>query len=105
MLPAPRNYAIYPQVVLADKPTEMTIVPTERAFLFFEGEEYTLTLIPIFEDENYYVPHNQLVLKPIAHDGVLRFSYDFPGEGEYLLLLSREEKEIAIGDLVQELQA
>ena len=95
MLPKHHPFAVYPTVAEAHREIEVVIAPTERAFLFFEGEEYTLTLIPIFEDENYYVPHNQLVLKPIAHDGVLRFSYDFPGEGEYLLLLSREEKAIA----------
>ena len=35
MLPTPRNYAIYPSVVPADTPVEMTIVPVERSFLFF----------------------------------------------------------------------
>ena len=54
MLPAPRNYAIYPQVVPADKPTEMTIVPTERAFLLFEGKEYTVIVTSLDDDETDY---------------------------------------------------
>ena len=47
MLPNPKNYAIYPTIVRADKPTEMTIVPTERSRLLFEGQEYTVKIIAI----------------------------------------------------------
>ena len=36
MLPTPENYTIYPRVMLADTPTEMVIVPAEKAFLFLK---------------------------------------------------------------------
>ena len=38
MLPSPKNYAVYPSVVPADKPVKMTIVPCGRAFLLVENE-------------------------------------------------------------------
>ncbi|MBQ8717220.1 MAG: PHP domain-containing protein [Clostridia bacterium] len=94
MLPTPRNYAIYPQVVLADKPTEMTIVPTERAFLLPEGKEYTVIVTSLDDDEvNYHnggTCHHKLTA--VAHDGVLRFSYSFPAEGEHLIRFEHKEK-------------
>ena len=94
MLPAPRNYAIYPQVVLADKPTEMTIVPTERAFLLFEGKEYNVIVTTLDDDETDYhdggTCHHKLTA--VAHDGVLRFSYTFPAEGEHLIRFEYKEQ-------------
>ena len=57
MRPTPKNYAIFPAVVPADRATDMTLVPCERAFLFFEGEEYSLQIIEINGDEpNYHAP-------------------------------------------------
>ena len=56
MLPTPRNYAAYPSVMLADTPVQMTIIPTEKAFLLFEDEQYDLTIIDINSDERCY--HN-----------------------------------------------
>ena len=47
MLPTPKNYAIYPAIIPADKPTEMIIVPCEKAFLLFEGEEYDIGITSI----------------------------------------------------------
>lgn len=95
MLPAPRNYAIYPQVVPADKPTEMTIVPTERAFLLFEGQEYNLNVLSLNDDETNYHQSGGTCnhrFTAVAHDGVLRFSYAFPAEGEHLVRLEYKEK-------------
>lgn len=90
MLPTPKNHAIYPSVVISDQPCEMTIVPNERAFLFFEDEEYTLTVNPTHADANYYAP-SSVSLNAVAKDGVLRFSYSFAGEGEHLFRLFRGE--------------
>ena len=94
MLPKPKNYAIWPSVILADTPTEMTIIPTERAFLFFEDQEYTLTFIPVNSDESYYKPFNRTVLTVKATNGVLRFQYTFAGEQEHLILLTQGERKL-----------
>lgn len=94
MLPAPRNYAIFPRVVPADKPIEMTVVPTERAFLLFEGQEYNLIVDTLNDDETDYhaggTCHHKLTA--VAHDGVLRFTYTFPAEGEHLIRFEYKEK-------------
>lgn len=97
MLPPPRNYAIYPPVVPSDTPVEMTVVPTERSFMLFDGETYTLTAIPVNGDEDYYhAPHNHTVFTAVAAEGVLRFTYTFPEEQEHVILLARgEEKHMA----------
>lgn len=97
MLPTPRNYAIYPSVVPADTPVEMTIVPNERSFMLFDGETYTLTAIPVNGDEDYYHdPHNHTVFTAVAAEGILRFTYTFPEEQEHVILLARgEEKPMA----------
>lgn len=95
MLPNPKNYAIYPAIVPSDKETLMSIVPTERAFLLFEGEEYQLTVIAVDGDDSYYhvETHDRLMLT--AHDGVLTFPYTFGGEQEFLLILEYGEKKLA----------
>ncbi|MBQ9098240.1 MAG: PHP domain-containing protein [Clostridia bacterium] len=94
MLPAPRNYAIWPRVVLADQPTEMTIVPTEKAFLLFEGREYTVIVTSLNDDESNYHEGGTChhTLKAVAHDGVLRFTYTFPDEQEHLIRFEYKEK-------------
>ena len=96
MRPTPRNYAIWPSVVLEDRPTEMIITPTERAFLFFEGEEYQVSIIPVNSDETEYQNSKERreVLTVKAHNGILRFTYTFRGEQEYSLLLDRGEKHL-----------
>lgn len=95
MLPTPVNYAIFPGVIPADVPSEMTIVPAERAFLFPDGAEYTLTLIPVHEDEpDYYAPSVYQTQTASARDGVLRFTHTFAGEQEHLILLSQGEKKL-----------
>ena len=96
MLPDPKNYVIYPSVVPADKPAEMTIAPNERAFLLFPDVEYSLKILAVNSDESsfYYAPTPQAVLSLQAADGILRFTYTFRGEQEYLLQLLRDEKVI-----------
>ncbi|MBQ9805141.1 MAG: hypothetical protein IJW49_01335 [Clostridia bacterium] len=95
MLPTPHSYAIYPSIVPADQETEMIIAPTERAFLLFEDEEYTVTIYPINGDEpNYYHSVASSEIKATSHNGVLRFSHAFAGEQEYLILLDKEEKRL-----------
>ena len=100
MLPNPKNYAIWPSVVPADKPSEMTIAPTEKAFLLFEDKEYTLTIIGVDNDELEYknpTSHKFLTLK--AHGGVLRFTHTFEGEQEHLIILKNDEG-VTIGEMV-----
>lgn len=95
MLPIIQNYSVYPSVVLADTPTEMTIVPNERAFLLFEGEEYSITVISVNSDETfYYKPKSHKHLTAVASGGVLRFTYTFSGEGEHLIRLEHSGKNL-----------
>jgi len=95
MLPAPKNYAIWPSVIPADEVSEMVIAPCEKAFLLTEGEEYTVTVISVNDDEvSYYTPTCQHRLSARAHDGVLRFSYAFPGEQEHLIILEQGERKL-----------
>jgi len=107
MLPRTANYAVWPSVVPADVPTEMTVIPTERAFLLFEGESYTVTVITADADElDYHVPSTATKYTCKAHDGVLRFTHTFPEEGEHLILLTREGKkpdEMAVYSLREDL--
>ncbi len=95
MLPTTQNYVIRPAVVPADRPSEMTILPTEKSFLFFEDREYRITLIPVNSDDFYsgIGPQNHVHLHVTAHDGILRFTYTFAGEQEYTILISVLENE------------
>lgn len=96
MLPAPKNYSLYPSVVPADKQVSMTIVPNERAFLFFEGEEYMLTVIPVNADvPNRKIPDHHTKITVKAHDGILKFDYTFPEEQEHTVILFYGEKRLA----------
>ena len=92
----PTNYSIFPAVYPADKDSEVWIVPSERAFLMFEGEEYTVTVIGVDED----VPerkdpkhHNTFTVK--ASGGVLNFKYTFRGEQQHTVIVNYNEKNIA----------
>ena len=92
MLPTPKNYAIYPSVIPADREVEITIVPCEKAFLLVEGEEYDIGITHVGADEPFYhKSQTRRFLKATAHGGVLRFTYTFPGEMEHLIFLSRGE--------------
>ena len=95
MLPNPKNYSIYPSVMLADQPTEMVIAPNEKAFLLFENEEYTVTVIDVNDDEpDYYRPSTRQVFNVTAHDGVLRFTHTFGREQEHTIWLHKEETKL-----------
>lgn len=109
MLPTPRNYAIYPSVIPADREVELIIAPCEKAFLFTDGAEYTIGITAMGADEpNYHKSETRVYLKAIAKDGVLRFTYTFCGEMEHLILLCREDKvvqEFNIYSLYEDLYA
>lgn len=93
MLPTPRNYAIYPAVIPADRSTEMIIAPTEKAFLFVDGAEYTVGITAMGGDEsNYHKSETRVYQQVTAHNGILRFTYTFAGEMEHLVLLYKDEK-------------
>lgn len=96
MLSVKENHKLYPAVVPSGVETEMTIVPGGRAFHFFEGETYQVTVISVDGDENYYTPHTPKKLEVTAKGGVLRFPYAFPGEQEHLVILGYgENKKLA----------
>lgn len=91
MLPTPKNYSIWPTVAKVGKETEFVIAPNERAFTFFEGSEYKLRIMAVNSINDYYKPDSQkLFLK--AKDGVLRFSYTFEKEQEYVVRIIYCEK-------------
>ena len=93
MLPTPKNLSIYPSVVPSKKVSKMQIVPNERAFLLFEGEEYTVRIMAVNSDDNYYV-QNFDAIALFARDGILEFEYAFGKEQEYLIQLVYNEKVI-----------
>ena len=89
MLPTVTNYRVVPSVVPMGKETEIKIVPNERAFLFFDGAEYNLNIICADDDEVcYFTPTTKHPVKLIAEDGILKFSYTFDREQEYLFQLN-----------------
>ena len=92
MLPAPQTFSIYPSVIPADKTTLMTVVSNEKAFLFRDGLEYTVKVIAVNSDENYYAPEHHAIYEVTPHDGVLTFEHCFEGEQEHTVLLIFEEK-------------
>ena len=96
MLPTPENYAIYPSVLPVGQQMEMIISPLERAFLFADGEELTITAIQTNGNEDNYdtlLSHKSFPVT--AKDGVIRFLYTYEEEGQYLFFLSREETRLA----------
>ncbi len=97
MLPNPKKYLIWPVTPPADRPTDMVVVPAERAFLLFEGEEYVLNIIAVNGDEtSYHEPTGHCKVKAVAHDGVLHFCYTFKEEGEYVVQLFYQEKKLQV---------
>ena len=110
MLPVSVNYDIWPSVVPADKECEMTIAPSSKAFLLFEGKEYTVKIISVDTDEfTYKNPQTHKYLKAIAHDGSLKFKFTFEKEQEHIVILyDNEEKllrEMRIYSLYEDLYA
>lgn len=95
MLPTPVNYRIWPAVVPADVPAEMTIAPEEKAFLFPDGAPYRLIVIPVNGNEpDYQFPIAREVVDVTAAEGVLRFTHTFRGEQEYLIQMEYAEKKV-----------
>ena len=89
MLPSPQNYSVFPSVVQADTAVQITVIPNEKAFLFFEDKEYSVTVIPFNCDvPDYYTPSNRTVLTAKVLNGALTFSHTFEGEQEHLIILS-----------------
>jgi predicted metal-dependent phosphoesterase TrpH len=96
MLPTTIKYQVTPSVLPVNKESEIKIVPTERAFIFFEGAKYRLHVICADDDEvNYFTPTTKHTLELIAHDGILSFKYIFDREQEYLLILERDDNKLA----------
>ena len=95
MLPVTKNYELYPSIVKADEKNEMTVIPTERAFLLFEDREYSIEIIPRNGNEPYYyIPEAFEKLSVKAQNGIIRFDYTFNGEQEYLIYLTCDERVI-----------
>lgn len=95
MLPRNSNYNIYPSVVPSGKSVEMVIAPAEKAFLFFDGDEYRLEFFDLNSDMDvYYTPVADDVITVTASDGVLRFDYSFDGEQEHLIRMFKGDKKI-----------
>ena len=91
MLPTPKNLSVWPSVVPANKVSRIVICPNERAFLLFDGEEYTLRVMAVNSDDDYYKPKFD-TLQVTPKDGVIDFDYAFGKEQEYVLQLIYNEK-------------
>lgn len=85
ILPNAPIYSIYPAVVPADKQITMTICANEPAFIIPDGRKYSLNIINVNCDENYYNPSNHKWINIVCEKGVLRFEFMFEGEGEHML--------------------
>jgi hypothetical protein len=95
MLPVSVNYEIWPSVVPADKEVEMTIAPAAKAFLLFEGKEYTIKIISINSDElTYKNPQTHKVFTAVAHDGIIKFNFTFAEEQEHIVILYDDEEKL-----------
>lgn len=100
MLPKARNYAIFPAVVKVGEESKMTIVATERSFLFVENAEYVLDIVGVDTDVIDYHSsevNNRTTIGVVAHGGYATFSYMFDEEMEYVISLRKD------GKLVQDL--
>jgi len=93
MLPKPSNLSIWPSVVPENKKSKMLITPNERAFLLFEGKEYTVRIMAVNGDDDYYAPKSDSIAC-VAKNGILEFEYSFGPEQEYLIHLVYEDKVI-----------
>lgn len=90
MLPTPQSYMLFPSVVPADKLTAMTVCATEPAFIFTDGNKYTINIISVNADENYYAPHTHKKLDVTVDGGALRFDFAFEGEQEHTIQLIKD---------------
>ncbi len=96
MLPKPTNYQVRPVIYPADTESEVTVLPSERAFLLCEGEDYTVTVVGIDLDvANRNDLSNRCEYHAKSSGGVLRFKHTFGGEQEHLIILSKEDVTLA----------
>lgn len=88
------HYAAWPSLLKAGQVNEITVTATQRAFMFWEGKEYTVRINPLFADvADYHYADHKTDLTVCGHNGVLKFSFLFEGEGEYWMdLLDGEDK-------------
>ena len=94
MLPTTFNYNVWPSVIIADKVSRMTITAAERAYMIPDGEVFTLKIVSVNTDENYYEPSEYKTLEVSAEGGALSFDFEFVGEGEHLIQLISEDRVI-----------
>ncbi len=92
MLPITNSYSVYPSVVRVGGSVKMTVVPAERGYIITDGKVYTIKVISVSSDDNYYRPQNHKTLEAVAERGVLCFDFEFEREGEHLIHLIFEEK-------------
>ena len=96
MLPNPSNYSVCPSVYQADVESTIFIVPNERAFLLFEGEEYLITINGVNTDvPERKIPSHHTQYKVKASGGYLCFKHTFEDEQSHRIVVSYGEKEIA----------
>lgn len=88
MLPTPENYRVFPSVLPVGKEVRLTVLAAEPTFLPREEACYTLTVVAVDGDENYYDSTQITELSLSAEAGVLRFAYTFPAEGAYRIRLA-----------------
>jgi hypothetical protein len=75
MLPTPVSYTLWPSVILADATTSMTVTAAERAYIIPDGKEFTVNVISVNSDENYYAPKNKKSLAVSGKNGALTFDF------------------------------
>ena len=95
MLPEPKNYSVYPSVYPTDVESTVWVVPNEKAFLMFEGEEYTVRVIGNNEDvPDRADPRHHYVYRVKASGGVICFKHTFLKEQVNTVIVTYNEKDI-----------
>ncbi len=93
----PKNFAVWPRVVPTGSATELTVLPTENAFLFREDTEYTVLPVPVNEDiEDVHAPLPVQRILVRGKGGALRFFHTFSREQEYDLIVFEGERKLAV---------
>lgn len=96
MKPELYNYDVFPKVILAGKENTITIKPLGIHAGINAGENYTLVITGLEEGDPALYPEwecrSDLPVQADT-DGYIRFSYTFPREEEYFLLLFRGNPE------------
>lgn len=88
ILTAKNAYSIWPSVVPVNTPVELTVTPETTIHLFAEGQEYGIDIIPLHVDEP---SHDGPVMTVAAQGGMLRFTYVFDAEQEYLIRIMEND--------------